>query len=159
MYRIRAAIWEDLPEVLRVYEYARDFMAKTGNPNQWGKINPPQTVLEEDIREGNLYVVEDSSGIHGVFAFLPGEDPTYGYIEGAWRYDEAYAAIHRVASDGSGGIFGKILAFARSRSAYLRIDTHDDNRVMQHVLEKHGFVRCGRIYLADGDPRIAYDRK
>ena len=29
---------------------------------------------------------------------------------------------------------------------------------MQHILEKQGFVRCGIIYVANGTPRIAYQR-
>ena len=29
---------------------------------------------------------------------------------------------------------------------------------MQHLLEKHGFSYCGIIYLANGDPRLAYQR-
>jgi hypothetical protein len=28
---------------------------------------------------------------------------------------------------------------------------------MQHVVEKHGFSRRGIIFLANGDPRIAYE--
>ena len=40
----------------------------------------------------------------------------------------------------------------------LKIDTHEDNVVMQHVLEKNGFERCGKIYTHDGTPRIAYQK-
>ena len=31
--------------------------------------------------------------------------------------------------------------------------------MMQHVLEKNGFVPCGIIYVEDGSPRIAYQTK
>lgn len=158
MYQIRQAKREDLPDILNIYAIARAFMAKTGNPNQWGSNHPPRELLEEDIEKGILYVVTDERGVHGVFAFIPGEDPTYRYIEdGTWHRDDAYAAIHRVASDGSGGIFTALLNYCRSRCPYLRIDTHWDNRVMQHVVQKHGFTRCGIIYLENGDPRIAFD--
>ena len=47
---------------------------------------------------------------------------------------------------------------ALSKCPNLRIDTHQDNKVMQHVVEKHGFTRRGIIYIADGSPRIAYER-
>jgi RimJ/RimL family protein N-acetyltransferase len=40
----------------------------------------------------------------------------------------------------------------------VRIDTHADNKVMQHVLEKRGFRRTGIIYLENGDPRIAFEK-
>ena len=29
---------------------------------------------------------------------------------------------------------------------------------MQHVLESNGFTRCGIIHVADGSPRIAYQK-
>ena len=31
-------------------------------------------------------------------------------------------------------------------------------KIMQNLLEKHGFIRCGIIYVANGTPRIAYQR-
>lgn len=158
MYQIRCAIPEDLPRILEIYAYAREFMAKTGNPNQWGKTNPPVETLEEDIRQGNLYVVENE-GIHGVFAYFTEPDPTYSYIEdGAWLSNTPYGTIHRVAGDGSGGVFSAVLSYAVARNPHVRIDTHHDNRVMQHVLAKHGFRRTGIIYLKNGDPRIAYEK-
>ena len=157
MYQIRKAKWEDFDRILEIYAIAREFMAKTGNPTQWGTNYPPVEMLEADIPAGNLYVVEDER-IHGVFAWFTEPDPTYGYIEdGAWLDDSAYGTIHRVAGDGSGGVFTAVLKFAVEQNPHVRIDTHHDNKVMQHVLEKHGFRRTGIIYLEDGDPRIAYE--
>ena len=158
MYRIRKAQRADLQRILEIYAYAREFMAKTGNPTQWGSTHPPREMLEADIPAGNLYVVEDTA-IHGVFAYFTEPDPTYDYIEdGAWLDESPYGTIHRVAADGSGGVFSAVLKFAAERNPHVRIDTHADNKVMQHVLEKHGFTRTGIIYLEDGDPRIAYER-
>jgi len=159
MYQVRNAVPEDLSRILEIYAYARSFMAKTGNPNQWGKTHPPRAQLQEDIRVGQLYVVEKEGKIHGVFAYLTGEDPTYGYIEeGSWISDSPYGTIHRVAADGSGGVFSAVMEYALSRNPHVRIDTHRDNHVMQHVVAKHGFRRCGIIYLENGDPRIAYEK-
>ena len=158
MYQVRQAKWEDFDRILEIYAVARDFMAKTGNPTQWGTNYPPVDMLEGDIPAGNLYVVEDEA-IHGVFAYFTEPDPTYGYIEdGEWLDDSPYGTIHRVAADGSGGVFTAVLNYAAVRNPHVRIDTHEDNRVMQHVLEKHGFQRTGIIYLEDGDPRIAYEK-
>lgn len=155
---IRAATREDLPEILRIYSAARAFMAKTGNPNQWGSSHPAQALLEEDIRIGRLYVRE-LEGVHGVFAFFLGRDPTYSRIDGgAWRSDAPYGTIHRIASDGfAPGWLQEVLAFCRDIIPNLRIDTHTDNRVMQHLVTKHGFLYSGIIYLENGDPRLAYE--
>ena len=158
MYSVRKAQWEDFDRILEIYAFAREFMAKTGNPTQWGTNYPPLDMLKEDIPAGNLYVVEDEN-IHGVFAYFTEPDSTYAYIEnGQWLDESPYGTIHRVAADGSGGVFTAVLRFAMERNPHVRIDTHEDNRVMQHVLEKHGFQRTGIIYLEDGDPRIAYEK-
>ena len=45
-----------------------------------------------------------------------------------------------------------------NKIGYIRIDTHEDNYVMQNALAKQGFRRCGIIYVEDGTTRIAYDR-
>ena len=157
-YEIKKASPEDLPAILKIYAGARAFMAKSGNPNQWKNGHPPRQLLEQDIREGNLYVLSCEGDIHGVFAFFLGEDPTYRVIQGnGWRSSAPYGTIHRIAGDGSGGILHACVGFCRKQIGYLRIDTHEDNRVMQGALKKEGFVPCGIIHIADGSPRIAYD--
>ena len=158
-YSVRIAAPEDLPAILKIYDHARKFMAATGNPTQWTGNYPSAELLREDIAAGVLYTVCEGETVRGVFLFRIGEDPTYREIwDGHWHSDREYGVIHRVAGDGSGGIFDACLAFCRERCDYLRIDTHENNRVMQHILEKNGFRRCGRILTDNGSPRIAYDR-
>ena len=157
-YRIETAKADDLPRILGIYAYARSFMAQTGNPTQWGTSHPPQAQLEKDIENGRLYLVKEGSSIRGVFYFCIEEDPTYAVIhDGSWRDTKSYGVIHRIAADGSGGILKAAVDFAKGRIDYLRIDTHEDNRVMQSALQKQGFHYCGIIHIADGSPRLAYD--
>ena len=160
MLKIRKAQLQDLESILEVYAIARQFMREHDNPTQWLGGYPHRELLQEDIAVGQLYVVTNAGEICGVFAFIPGKDPTYGYIEGAWHYDEPYAAIHRVASSGSvKGVLSACVAFCVEKCPYLRIDTHRDNYVMQRALARLGFSQCGIIYLENGDPRIAFDKK
>lgn len=97
--------------------------------------------------------------VHAVFAFLPGKEPDYDRIEaGHWISDSDYRAVHRVASDGTlRGVVRQCMDYCKSQCGHLRIDTHQDNLVMQHQLEKNHFQRRGIIRLADGSPRIAYE--
>lgn len=158
-YIVRTAHMEDLPRIKEIYAYARSFMARTGNPNQWGNAHPPVAQLCEDITEGSLYVITAEDTIHGVFFYRFGDDPTYAKIyDGAWHSALSYGVIHRIAGDGSGGILKTAVSYVQKECQYIRIDTHEDNHVMQSALEKLGFRKCGIIYLADGNPRIAYDR-
>lgn len=155
---IRKATPRDLPRIREIYEMARQFMRKNGNHSQWGKGDEPEALIEGDICQGNLYVLEEAD-IHAVFAFIIGEDPTYLEIEeGSWKSEEPYAAVHRVASDGTvQGVLGHVMDYCSAQVPHLRIDTHADNKVMQHVLEKYGFVSCGIVHVPDGSPRIAYE--
>lgn len=160
MLTIRTAQSADLPALLDIYAHARAFMRETGNASQWGDHWPPKDLLETDIAQQQLFVVTDGDAVHGVFALVFGDDSTYRVIQdGAWLSDTPYAAIHRVASDGAvRGIFDAVIAFCRERQPHLRIDTHADNRVMQHLILKNGFSPCGTIFTGDGTPRMAFER-
>lgn len=239
---VRKAIGVDLPEILAIYERAREFMKFSGNETQWGDNYPGKDLLEGDIASGNLYVIvsgassgdygsasgnafceasgelaganeaegemygndvldvdytgivdggdceatvdagcdcrvapdgcgeadttagfEGAQGIDfevcGVFALVIGDDPTYQEIQGSWHKNEPYGTIHRIAGDGkTGGVFAACIEFCCEQCDYLRIDTHENNKVMQHMVEKHGFSYCGIIYVEDGSERLAYDR-
>ena len=156
---IRLAETKDLDAIMKVYDAARAYMAASGNPHQWGDDGyPHRDLLESDIKQRHLYVIEEDGAVHAVFAFMFGDDPTYAYIEdGHWPNSKPYGTIHRIASDGRiKGMFTRAFDYCRSRINEIRIDTHHDNKTMQHVVTKHGFVRCGIIYLENGAPRIAY---
>lgn len=153
---VRRAKPADLERILELYSIARQFMVDNGNPTQWKDGYPQRDMLEEDIRLERLYVVENDR-ICGVFMFTIGDDPTYAQIEGRWNSSTPYGVIHRIAGVG-GGIFETTMEYCTGRIHHLRIDTHADNKPMQHLVEKAGFSRCGIIYVSDGTPRIAYDR-
>lgn len=159
---IRQAEIQDLEALEAVYAHARKFMEETGNPNQWGKHHPPRANIENAIRARKLYVLEENGTVHGSFYFAVEEEPNYARIhDGAWLSNAPYGVIHMVASDGTvHGFVSRIIAFCEQTTRHLRIDTHEDNKVMQHVIEKNGFTRCGIIYLVteSGDPRIAYEK-
>jgi RimJ/RimL family protein N-acetyltransferase len=158
--QIRKTTIEDLQEVMEIYAHARAFMAQTGNPNQWGNSYPSEQLIREDIRRGISYVGEADGRIETVFVYFTGVDPTYNYIEnGSWKNEAPYGVIHRIASRGTiKGSGSECLQWGFAQCGNLKIDTHDDNVVMQHVLEKNGFEKCGRIYLEDGRPRLAYQK-
>lgn len=163
--RVRKTAESDIDQIMKIYAYAREFMAETGNPNQWGPTNwPPENLIRHDIKEGNSYVcVSEDGTIAGTFYYIQGKDiePTYRRIsDGAWLDDSEYGVVHRLASNGSEkGIAQFCLRWAYDKCRHLRVDTHTDNKVMQNILNKLGFARCGIIYvLEDNYPRYAYER-
>ncbi len=162
---IRKSTERDVPRIMEIYGFARRFMAEHGNPHQWGPTNwPPEDLIRSDIRSGNSYVCVNGEGrVIGTFFFAQGEDiePTYREItEGEWLAGGPYGVVHRIASDGSEkGIGAFCIDWAFRQCGHLRIDTHGDNTVMQSLLGKLGFVRCGTIYVEEDDyPRLAFEK-
>ena len=161
---IRKSTEQDFEKMMELYDHARDFMAKHGNPNQWGPTHwPPEQLIHQDIAKGNSYVCVHDGRIVGTFFFLCGSDiePTYCTIEdGAWHDDSAYGVVHRLAGDGSvKGIGAFCLNWAYEQCGHLRVDTHGDNKVLQNLLQKLGFTHCGTIYVQEGNyPRLAYEK-
>lgn len=156
---IRKAVLSDLPEIVQIYAGARILMQNTGNATQWKNTYPPNELICSDIQNGNLHVLLDEDGIEGVFALFPEGDPVYDHIDGAWLNDMPHAAVHRVASAGKKkGILAECMRYCFSLFQNIKIDTHENNKIMQHQLEKLGFQRCGIITLTNGEPRIAYQR-
>lgn len=172
MLEIRQARIEDLNSIMDIYKRARGFMAQTGNPNQWGNSKPYREWIEHDIKIGKCYVAtekivqemlckdvhEEKEILAAVFYFDVEEDPTYKAIyEGQWLSDSPYGVVHRIASAGTVKGAGEFcLKWAIDQCGNLRIDTHEDNVVMQTLLKKIGFRYCGIIHLENGDPRLAY---
>ena len=157
---IRKTKIEELDQVMAIYAYARQFMAKTGNPNQWGNVKPRREWIVADIEKGNSYVCVEGNEIVATFFYNNEPDPTYAKIYGgAWLNDKAYGVVHRIASSGTvKGAGAFCLSWAFKQCGNLKIDTHRDNVVMQNVLKKNGFAYCGIIYLEDGSERIAFQK-
>lgn len=163
--KIRKSTENDLNKMMDIYSFARDFMAKHGNPKQWSERNwPPIDLIRSDIKSGKSYVcVNDNDEVIGTFYYDFGKDiePTYKVIEdGTWISDTPYGAVHRIAGNGSEkGIGAFCINWAYEQCKHLRIDTHEDNIVMQNLVKKLGFKYCGIIQIKeDNDPRFAYEK-
>ncbi len=158
---IRKATLADLPRMEEIFAYAREQMKKNGNPTQWGDNRPTTQSIINNIKKGVSHLLIEKDEIYGTFVFFIGDDPTYHIIEdGEWLNDKPYGVIHQVASDGSRkGVLTDVVNYCENQISNLRIDTHHDNHIMQHLLVKHGFMKCGIIYTDDGTKRLAYHKE
>ena len=118
---------EDVPVIMRLIEEARGIMRSCGNVNQWIGGYPSEETIVNDINNGHCYLcVEEGGEVIASFAFIPGPEPTYKEIYEGNWLDDK------------------------------PIDTHRDNVIMRHVIDRYGFTYCGIIYLLNGDERLAY---
>lgn len=158
---IRRAEPGDLQDILRIIDCGRQKMRADGNCQQWPAGYPPRETFGHDIAAGYSWLVTEDGKPVATFAFVEGPDPTYRRIyDGRWLDDaRPYFVVHRIASlPGIRGIFKTVMDFCFARTGNIRIDTHRDNHVMQHVILSYGFSYCGIIHLANGDERLAYQR-
>lgn len=157
---IRKATAKDFFKIRDIYASARAFMSENGNASQWKGGYPSDSLIQEDIERGNLYACMDGEDIAGVFYFAVENDPTYEKIYGGkWLNEDKYAVIHRVAVAKQGrGVSSFCFDYCYNAFQNLKIDTHKDNIPMQKALQKNGFLLCGRIYLQNGEERLAYQK-
>ena len=176
---LRRATYQDIPRLMEIFHAARQIMRKSGNLNQWSDGYPSEKIVRSDIDNEVCIVMCDKADgkIIATMAFIPGPDPTYAELFSeedlsatlSWPYDGPYHVIHRIAVCEPGHRAAeKMLDWAfcrlikdnpRYETVSIRIDTHKDNVIMHHILGSYGFTRCGIIYLANGDPRTAYQKQ
>lgn len=165
---LRKTTLEDLPTVSKIITSAKEFLKAQGI-DQWQDGYPDLEALEADVKNQIGYVLIIDNQIAGTAALLPDHDSNYDVIaDGAWQgaADAKYTAIHRTAmsSDFRGQhlsekmISGLLTLSSQFGYHQVRIDTHPDNKLMQHLITKTGFDYRGTV-LMDHDPselRLAY---
>lgn len=158
-YEIRPTLACDTSAVMAMYDHSRSLMRADGNTTQWTGY-PTLAQLQDDIAQGVSYVVTRANQLCGTFALVPGDEPTYSLIvHGRWiDTGTPYATIHRLAkAPSSDGIAQAAFRFAKQRHDHLRVDTHESNRAMLHLIDREGFVLCGIVFMSDGTERLAYE--
>ncbi len=158
---VRPASKQEISQIMEVLSAAKKIMRSSGNVNQWIGGYPSEETVLCDISLGHGFVVEDSGKVAGYFACVPSPEPTYAKIyEGQWLDDNLpYHVVHRIGSyPDVHGVFKSIMEWCFEKDSNIRIDTHRDNRIMQHNILKEGFAYCGIIYLENGDERLAYQK-
>lgn len=161
MRKIRHATVADFDRIMQVLDAAKQVMRNAGNENQWINGYPTVDAVLSDIERQGGMVVEDDGVVVAYFAFLPSPEPTYAAIyEGQWIDDTLpYHVVHRMGGVPTArGIFASAMDYCFEHDPNIRVDTHRDNKIMQHLFTKHGFRYCGIIYLLNGDERLAYQK-
>lgn len=156
----------DLKEVGLCYqciEDAREYHKALGFV-QWHPDYPTEQTIIDDITQKNGYVFVKDKKVVGYCCIIIGDEPAYAKIDGSWKTDNPYAVVHRMAFSSSArggglshGAFQLIKDFCMiNHIDAIRLDTQEENKVMQHILKREGFEYCGLIQF-DGGPKLAYE--
>ncbi|MGT2649357.1 N-acetyltransferase family protein [Streptococcus troglodytae] len=161
---IRQAFPNEVEAVMAVLNSAKQFLAESGS-SQWQGENgyPNEDDVFDDILQGQAYVAVVDGQIVAYAAVLDSQEPAYAKIyDGKWQHNNyRYITIHRLAvlrdfaGQGIAQTFLQGLIEGQAGPDF-RIDTHEKNKVMRHIVEKLGFVYCGKVF--NRGERLAYQK-
>ena len=77
---IRKATANDVPTVLRLIDSGRKIMIASGNTHQWNAGHPSREQIENDIANGDTYLLLEEGVPIATWAFINGPEPTYTFI-------------------------------------------------------------------------------
>lgn len=160
---LRKAAPNELEICYQCIEDARAYQKSMGFV-QWTPDYPTRQTLLDDMAQNIGYVFVHDQEVIGYCCILIGDEPAYHDIDGAWKTDRPYAVVHRMAFNRKARGRGlsreaihsiKALCASQHVNA-IRVDTQDENKVMQHILAREGFAYCGLIQFGGG-PKLAYE--
>ena len=145
---IRQAFPNEIGAIMTVIESARTALAEAGS-TQWQGADgyPTEETIFDDVLNGQAYV-----------GIVDGQIVSYAAVK---HHNKRYITFHRIAVlsefTGQGIAQTFIQGLIEGTDAHdFRCDTHEKNTVMQHILEKLGYVYCGKVPI-DGE-RLAYQK-
>jgi len=159
---IRLAKIEDMDKILLIKDQAVKLLADN-NIDQWQDGYPNKEVFLNDIDNSDLYVFDDGE-ILAFMALVKEKDSNFDTLEGEWT-SNSYLTIHRIAvaeKSRNKGVANKLFEFAKNTAREksldaVRIDTHENNIMMQNLIKKNGFSYRGWINKGIRAERLAYE--
>ncbi len=134
---------------------------------QWNEHYPSRKRLSQDIKKGELFVIEEQGRIVGIVVITPEMDDEYVPVE--WLSPSGHNVyIHRLATHPSvwGSGYGqKLMDHAEKFAAEnhfqsIRLDTFSQNKRNQKFYEIRGYQRLGNIYFPEQSehPFFCYEK-
>lgn len=180
--KMRYATTANIEQILAITDSARRFQRQCGF-RQWEDGYPAYENIAADIAAQGAYIFENEGTsakdaditIEGsniverenivAYAYLTEGDAEYDRLSGIWHYPGPYGVIHRLAiapNFRSQGLAAQILAMSEAHLAAqgiraMRIDTGQDNIVMQRILSRADYT-CRGLHHFSWGPRLAYEK-
>ncbi len=166
MMKLIQATFKDLPQIMNIIKQVQTLLRNNGI-DQWQNGYPNAKIIQNDILQNKSFIVVANNVICATVMISLDPEPTYRIIEGKWQTHQSYVVVHRMAVEKSYHgkkiaeyIFKEVESICLSHKiSSIRVDTHPDNRTMQHILAKINFVYCGIIKVHDGTFRWAYEKR
>lgn len=161
----RPAYIKDFDACWNIIDQARKTMIASGR-HQWTEDYPSEQNIQDDINNGNAYVLTVDGEVAVYGAVMLNGEPQYDFIEGEWLTTGNYYVIHRFATlkkyqrEGLARIFiNKVNSLCEvEKVPSIKVDTNYDNLPMVNLLSSMGFCICGRINYGNKGMRFAFEK-
>jgi len=162
MIEIRLAKKQEAEECYSILDSARAYHKSLGF-TQWGPNYPTLEIVKQDIVDGIGYAITNDGILCGYCAITFDGDPEYDKHPEIWLSNGPYMVIHRTAFSNAvrgKGLFHQFFTCAKQIALEhnlhsIKVDTQDENKVMQHLFDKEGLKYCGPVFY-DG-PKRGYE--
>lgn len=163
-YQFRMAQSTDVERVVEIIRSAQRRLGERGI-DQWQNGYPNRSSVESDVARGYGRVVCREGRVVAYGALTYDGESAYDRLRGgAWLTSAGdYLTIHRLCvedealGEGCGRLFMEFAqGEAKGRVVSVRVDTHPDNRIMQHLLSSLGYLYCGTVTYES--LRLAYEK-
>jgi len=164
---LKKAVKEDAHIIMHLIDMSKETLRMDNIP-QWQDGNPNRSSILKDIESNIGYLLIYDGDIAGYAALMEEPDANYSTIyHGKWNKPKLpYLSIHRVAIHpqykglGLGRyLFSGLITLAYSKGYHqLRIDTHQKNQRMQHIIQQFSFEYAGDVFVdsSENGKRLAY---
>jgi hypothetical protein len=161
---LRKASFSEKPVIWTILQHAIAERKNDGS-DQWQNGYPNEQTIENDIRNGWGYVLDDGGEVIAYAAIIFGVEPAYTDIIGKWLTNGDYVVVHRVATSGTvkgkglgAKLFSMIEELSVEQKVYsVKVDTNFDNIPMLKILARLNYTYCGEVSF-EGSPRKAYEK-
>lgn len=163
-YLFREAREADIGRIMEIVGEAKRQMRREGR-RQWDERYPLREHIAADVARGEGRLLECAGRVVAYGAVVFAGEPAYAAIRGAWLSEGPYVVLHRLAVADEAkrcGVARKFMQrveeLARERGVgSFRVDTNFDNGYMLRLIERQGFVYCGKVRYRSGE-RLAFEK-
>ena len=163
MKLIKAQI-KDIDLIMNFINDGKEFLKSQGI-DQWQGEYPNRQSIVDDIEKEIGYLISSGNVAVGYCCVDFSGESAYDDLIGEWLDSEPYAVLHRLAVSSehrSKGFADVAFSLAEKLTTEkgvfsIKIDTHEENKTMRHLLEKNGYTYCGKVTYPQGD-RIAFQK-
>ena len=167
-YKYKILEENDIDRVMEIFEDGKEYLRIQGN-GQWQDGYPNRDIFLNDIKNHRLFGIldRDNENIIVAICAITYYEEDYDHLyEGSWLSNYDYLVIHRTSvkkeyrNMGYGhDLFALFIDTAKQEGYHsLRVDTHEKNTNMRHVIESAGFTYCGRAILKPNKDRVVYEK-